>query len=74
MTTDHTIVTIPGLDALPLECLFDYEFVTEKLRPAVDAALRASMIHTLMSEDEYEEVLTAAFHQVWESAVNDRTL
>lgn len=73
MPADQTIVTIPGLDTLPLEKLFDYDFVIEKLRPAVDAALRANMIHTLMSEDEYEEVLTAAFHQVWEAAVNDRT-
>ncbi|MDQ1130938.1 hypothetical protein [Microbacterium sp. SORGH_AS_0888] len=72
MTDDQTVVTIPGLDTLPFECLVDYDFVTGTLRPAVDAALRASMIHTLMSEEEYEEVLTAVFHQVWEAAVNDR--
>lgn len=73
MTDEQAIVTIPGLDTLPLKDLFDYGYVTEKLIPAVDAALRANMIHTLMSEDEYEEVLTVAFHQVWESAINDRT-
>jgi len=73
MIEQQTLVTIPGLDTLPLEQLFEYEFVTERLRPAVDAALRSRMVHTIMSEEEYEEVLTVAFHQVWETAVNDRT-
>jgi hypothetical protein len=41
MTEQQTLVTIPGLDTLPLEQLFEYEFVTERLRPAVDAALRS---------------------------------